>query len=135
MDKICEIKFWVGCLVSAWCWPWLCQDILGLLIRCIEESSSISLNKNKIFWPFVTQRMNIMLWLIQKTSTLAKRKFSWWAKKRWILQSQFRGGRGKSYLFDIFFRKSIGPNKIFSDTLRFQLKSIGKCWTFYSSLF
>ena len=78
-----------------------------------EESFSTSLNKNKIFWPFVIQSRNIMLWLIPKTSTLAKRKVSWWAKKRWILQSQFRRSRGKSYLFDIFFRNRKGPNTIF----------------------
>ena len=78
-----------------------------------EESFSFSLNKNKIFWPFVMQSRNIMLWLIPKTSTLAKRKVSWWAKKRWIFQSQFRGSRGKSYLFDIFFRDSKGLNIIF----------------------
>ena len=89
---------------------------------CIVESSSTILNKNKIFWPFVTRRMNMMLWLIQKTSTLAKRKFSWWAKKRWILHSQFRGGRGKSYLFDIYFRKSKGPNKKFLILWDFNLK-------------
>ena len=112
------------------------KNSIQLFKICIVESSSTSLNKNKIFWPFVTPRMNIMLWLISKTSTLAKRKFSWWAKKRWILQSQFRRGRGKSYLFDIFFRKSKGPNlKNLIHTLRFQFKRIGKCWTSNSSLF
>ena len=79
----------------------------------LKKAFHFYLNKNKIFWPFVMQSRNIMLWLIPKTSTLAKRKVSWWAKKRWIFQSQFRGSRGKSYLFDIFFRDSKGLNIIF----------------------
>ena len=89
-----------------------------------KKSFSTSSNKNHIFWPFHhskyilkkafqlnwtktnfltlcdTEQWYTMLWLIPNTSTLAKRKVSWWAKKRWILQSQFRRSRGKSYLFD-----------------------------------
>ena len=37
LNIFCEIKFSVGCLVWSWSRVWLCQDILGLLMRCYRD--------------------------------------------------------------------------------------------------
>ena len=69
MNKICEIKFSVGCLVWSWCSIWLCQDILQLLLRLTLNFRSTSRQirsklvkvgkSRKKFWcPGFSKKMN-----------------------------------------------------------------------------
>ena len=57
MDKICEIKFSLGCFVRSWWRSWLCQDICQILMRwitsCTYEITSCFV-KEIMIYDFIT---------------------------------------------------------------------------------